>query len=107
MSINITGQGVEITTAIHDKTIEKFKGIQRYLKRIPITNTHIIFAVSKHSGKPHEVKATMHVPGEMIVAKANEDDMYTALDLMMNRLAEKAKKYKEKIISKRHDDGLD
>mgnify|MGYP000518197451 CR=1 FL=1 len=92
MNINITGQNIEVTDALRDLTMTKFKKVVRHFDHI--TNAHVVFNANKHE---HTVEATVHVPGEEIFAKATENDMYKALDEMINKLDRQVTKHKEKL----------
>ena len=91
MNINFTGHNVEITSSIKEMTLEKFKKIQRHFDHI--TNAHVIFDVNKAR---HTVEMTLHVPGEELIAKAESDDMYKALDEVILKLDRQIIKHKEK-----------
>ncbi|MAZ78141.1 MAG: ribosomal subunit interface protein [Legionellaceae bacterium] len=92
MNINISGQNIEVTDALRELTMTKFEKITRHFDHI--TNVHVIFNAKKME---HTVEATLHVPGEEIFAKATEDDMYKALDEMINKLDRQVRKYKSKV----------
>lgn len=93
MNINFTGHNVEITSAIKEMTLKKFEKIQHHFDHI--TNTHIIFTVNK-TRQIHATEIILHVPGEELVAKAESNDMYKALDEALLKLDRQIKKHKEK-----------
>ncbi len=91
MNINLTGDSVEITDALRKFTTEKFARLQRHYDRIISAN--IIFNVEKLIQK---AEATLHVPGEPIHACSEANDLYSAIDLLVDKLDKQIKKHKEK-----------
>ena len=45
----------------------------------------------------HKSEATVNVPGETLYAESVENDMYAAIDTMVEKLDRQVKKFKEKL----------
>ena len=82
---------VEITDALRKFTTEKFSRLQRHYDRIISAN--VIFNVQKMIQR---AEATLNVPGEPIYASSESDDLYSAIDLLVDKLDKQIKKHKEK-----------
>jgi len=67
-----------------------------------VTNIHVILSVEKLR---HKAEATMHVSGGSLFADATEEDMYAAIDALMDKLDRQVKKHKEKITDHHQDEG--
>ncbi|MCD6056099.1 MAG: sigma54 modulation protein/ribosomal protein [Gammaproteobacteria bacterium] len=93
MNIEFTGRGVDILPALRDLATEKLDKIKRH--SLPIDRVKVIFTVEKHSH--HSVEANLHVSGIDLNARAEDVDMYRALDLMIDKLDIQVKKYKDKM----------
>ena len=91
MNINMTGQHVEITEALRDFTNEKFSRIVNHFSKI--TNINVIFGVEKHT---QFAEATVNVPNHQFHAKAEHDDLYAAIDLLIEKIKKQIVKQKEK-----------
>lgn len=92
MQINITGHGIEITPALRDYTHEKLDRLKN--RGNSISNIHVIFDVVKSQ---QIAKATLHVAGTEIHAHSESSDLYSAIDLMTDKLNHQITKLKEKL----------
>ncbi len=91
MQINLTGHHVEITPALRNITTEKFVRLQRHAERI--TSIHVTFGVEKLR---QIAEANIHIAGAEIHARSEADDMYSAIDTLIDKLDRQLKKHKEK-----------
>ncbi|WP_151670396.1 ribosome hibernation promoting factor [Nitrincola schmidtii] len=94
MQINITGHHVELTEAMTEYVNTKFERLERHFDNI--TNVQVTLSVEKQR---HKAEADMHVAGGEIFAQAEQDDMYAAIDAMVDKLDRQVIKHKEKMKS--------
>lgn len=98
MQINFTGHGLEITPALRTFTQEKFNKLERHFDKITAVN--VIFDVEKLR---QIAEATILVAKGEIHASAESEDMYTAVDELIDKLDRQLLKHKEKIKDHRGD----
>ena len=98
MQINITGHHVEVTPALRNYVTGKLDRIERHTENI--TNVHVILSIEKQRQK---AEATIHVSGGDIYADSEHDDMYAAIDTLVDKLDRQVKKHKDKILNRNHD----
>ncbi len=91
MDITFTGNHITVTPALQQLTTEKFSKLERHCDHIQ--NVQVIFSV-EHLDQV--VEGIINVPGQRIVASAKHNDMYTAIDQVLEKLDRQLKKYKEK-----------
>lgn len=91
MQLHFIGHNIDVTSALKNFTQEKLQRLQHRYENINSVN--IIFLVEKLH---HIAEATVHLPGTEIHAKAESHDMYTAVDLLVDKLLTQVTKYKEK-----------
>jgi len=96
MQLNITGHNVELTDALRKFTEKKFNRLKVYKDQI--TSTHITFNIDNRN---QIAEAQIHIPGHMVVAKAESDDLYTSIDALIHKLEKQLKKYKEQQMDHR------
>jgi len=96
MQINISGHHIDVTSAMNDYVNNKLKKLSRHHDRI--TSINVILSVDKLKQK---AEATVHVSGKDLFADAQSDDMYTAIDLLSDKLDRQLIKHKEKTRSHR------
>ena len=96
MQLNITGHHIDITDSMRAYVEEKITKLERHFDHV--TNVHVILTVEKNEQK---AEATVHVSGNDIFADATNDDMYAAIDALIDKLDRQVLKHKEKIQSHR------
>ena len=92
MQIDLTGHHIEITGAIRDYLNGKFERIERHFDNVTAVNC--ILSVEKLR---HKAEAKINVSGGTLFADAVEDDMYAAIDGLVDKLDRQIKKHKEKL----------
>lgn len=92
MQVKLTGHHVEITPALKDYLHSKFDRIQRHFDNVTAVNC--ILTVEKLR---HKAEAKINVRGGTLFADAVEEDMYAAIDGLVDKLDRQIKKHKEKL----------
>jgi len=92
MQINLTGRHVDITDSMKNYVDTKFAKLERHFDHI--NNVHVILDVEKLNQK---AEATLHVNGGEIFATNVHDDMYAAIDGLIDKLDRQVIKHKEKL----------
>ena len=92
MQVNLTGHHVEITPALKDYLNNKITRIERHFDSV--TSIKCILTVEKLR---HKAEAKVNVTGSTLYAEAVQDDMYAAIDGMIDKLDRQIVKHKEKL----------
>ncbi len=92
MQINFTGHRMEVTPALRTFTEEKFDKLERHFDKITAIN--VIFDVEKLR---QIAEATILVAKGEVHASSESEDMYTAIDILVDKLDRQLIKHKEKI----------
>lgn len=92
MQLEITGHHIDVTDSMNAYVREKVGRVTRHFDRV--INIHVILEVQK--GR-HRAEASLHVSGNHIFADAQADDMYSAIDLLADKLDRQIVKHKEKL----------
>lgn len=100
MQINITGHHVDLTESLQNYVESKFEKLERHFDNM--TNVHVILSVEKLRQK---AEATIHISGADLYADSEEEDMYTAIDLLVDKLDRQVKKHKEKLTDHHRSEG--
>lgn len=91
MQINVTGQQLDITDSIRDYVTTKMAKLERHIDTV--TNAHVILSVEKLRQK---AEATIHINGANLFAEAEDENLYAAIDALIDKLDRQVKKHKEK-----------
>jgi putative sigma-54 modulation protein len=92
MQINITGHRLDVTPALRTFTEEKFDKLERHFDQI--TKINVVFDVEKLR---KIAEATVFVAGGELHASSESEDMYAAIDTLIDKLDRQLIKHKEKI----------
>ena len=79
MQINLTGHHLDITDSLRNYVLEKFERIERHFDHI--NNVHVILQVEKVR---QIAEAKMNVNGGEIFANSESEDMYAAIDTLVD-----------------------
>lgn len=92
MQLTITGHHIDVTPALKQKVESKLGKLERHFDHL--TDIHCILTVEKLQ---HKAEATVHLTGGTIHADAIEEDMYAAVDALIDKLSRQVTKHKEKL----------
>ena len=97
MQINLTGHHIDLTDSMKAYVNEKMTKLERHFDQV--TDTHVILTVDKQG---HKAEATVHMSGNNVFADCISEDMYAALDGLVDKLDRQVKKHKEKLKNHLH-----
>ncbi|MGL5743005.1 MAG: ribosome hibernation promoting factor [Legionella sp.] len=97
MQINITGHRMDVTPALRAFTEEKFDKLERHFDQI--TSINVVFDIEKLR---QIAEATVYVAKGELHASSESDNLYAAIDTLIDKLDRQLIKHKEK--SRQHRD---
>ena len=92
MQVKLTGHHVDISPALREYVDSKIVRLERHFEHV--TDVHVILTVEKLR---HKAEATLHVSGNDLFADSVSEDMYAAIDGLMDKLDRQLLKHKEKL----------
>jgi len=96
MQVSLSGHHVDITESMRNYVNEKVARLDRHFDQA--LDIHIVLTVEKLR---HCAEATLHVSGSNLHAEDVQEDMYAAIDGLVDKLDRQGKKHKEKMKSHR------
>jgi len=100
MQINLTGNHVELTDPLRNYVNSKLERLERHFDMVQ--NIHVVLSVEKLR---HKAEATLHISGGNLFADSVEEDMYAAIDALVDKLERQVKKQKEKLTDHHRSEG--
>ncbi len=91
MQIDITGHHVEITEALREYIGSKLDKLERHFDSV--VDVHVVLTVEKLIQR---AEAMINVGGAKLYAGALDEDMYAAIDKLLDKLDRQVVKHKEK-----------
>lgn len=94
----ITGRNIEVTPSLREAIENKFSKLEKYFSED--TEVRTTLTVQKDSQK---IEVTIPTKKGFIRAEESSPDMYTSIDSVQDIIEKQIKRYKNKIIDKKHD----
>lgn len=103
MKITLRGKNIEITKAIEEKVSEKLSKLDKYF--IVSENVEAKVLVRTY---PYGQKIEVTIPTEYVLLRAEvvDQDLYNAIDLVIDKLEGQIRKYKTRLNRKSKDNKL-
>ena len=98
MNLSITGHHIDVTPALRDYLRQKLERVTRHFDKV--IDVKAFLSVDKLVQK---AEVNLHVPGKEIFAEASHEDLYAAIDLLMDKLDRQVLKFKEKQTNHAHE----
>ncbi len=92
MQLNVSGHHVEVTDSLRGYVESKIERLERHFDLV--SDVHCILTVEKLR---HKAEAKVNVNGGTIFAETTEEDMYAAIDGLVDKLDRRVRKHKEKM----------
>lgn len=99
MQINFTGHRLEVTPALRSFTQEKLNKLEHHFDKITAIN--VVFDVEKLR---QIAEATILISKGEVHASSESENMYTAIDALVDKLDSQLLKHKRKKLAHRNDE---
>lgn len=96
MQISVTGRHLDVTGALKNYVESKFEKLERHFDHV--TDVHVILGVEKINQK---AEATVQISGAKLFAEDQHEDMYAAIDGLIDKLDRQVRRHKEKLAKHR------
>ena len=93
MQLNVSGHHIDVTPALRGYVESKIEKIGRHFDLV--SDVNCVLTVEKLR---HKAEARVNVNGGTIYADNTEEDMYAAIDGLVDKLERRVRKYKEKLV---------
>ena len=96
MRIHFTGRHIEVTDALKEHTTSKLERLERLVDSS--VEARVTFTVEKYR---HEADVSIRTAGYSFVVTKQTDDMYSAVDRVIDTLERKIRRHKERLTDRR------
>jgi putative sigma-54 modulation protein len=102
MQYIVRGEHIEVTPALRDYAIKKVGRLEKYFDNTTSFSCYVTLRVIRGE---QTVEVTIPAPGVILRAEDTHEDMYAAIDLVVEKLERQIRKYKTKINRKFRQQG--
>jgi putative sigma-54 modulation protein len=100
MNLSICGHHLDLTPALRDYVAQKLERTKRHFGQV--IDVAVVLSIDKLRQK---AEINLHVRGKDMHAEAVDHDLYTAIDMLFDKLDRQVSKYKTKIQNHHHLSG--
>lgn len=100
MNLQINCHNIDITDSLEEHIKKKFEKLTKHFDHV--IDARFTLTVEKIN---HLAEVTIHLPKADLHADASDENMYHAIELVINKLDRQIIKFKEKNYSHHQDDG--
>lgn len=98
MQITVVGRHIEATEALKQYAHEKFIRLDKYLPK----GVQVVITLSVVKKVHHIAEAVIKSSGILIQASEETEEMYSAIDLLIEKIERRVRRYKEKLVDHKH-----
>ena len=100
MQITVIGRHMDVTDALKQYAVDKFGKLEKYLPK----NIQVTVTLSVVKKVHHIAEAMLKTDGLLVQAHEETEEMYSSIDLLIEKLEKRIRKYKEKLVDhKQHN----
>jgi putative sigma-54 modulation protein len=101
MQVTVIGRHMEATDALKKYATEKFSRLDKYLPK----TVQVVVTLSVVKKVHHSAEAVIKSNGLLIQASEETEEMYSAIDLLIEKIERRVRRYKEKLVDHKHQTG--
>ena len=98
MQINIQAKGTELTAALKEYAEKKLQKFEHFFSNIQKVDIELEVDKIKEEAERQMAKVTVFASGTILHATEATENMYSSIDLIIDKIDTQIKKYKEKLV---------
>lgn len=103
MNIQVRGDHIDVTNALHDYAQKKLGRLERYFDAPPERDIAVTLEVERGM---HRVEVMFQLHGVLFRAEEKSPDMYASIDRVVDKLEQQFQRHKEKLNQRFRERGL-
>ncbi len=103
MNLTISGHHLEVTPALRDYVVEKLDRVTRHFDQVVDVNVILSVEKKKEKERRQKAEATLHVKGRDIFVEQSHEDLYAAIDQLMDKLDRQVVRHKDRVQEHHHE----
>lgn len=104
MNYNIRGENIDVTRSIREYVEKKIGKLNKYFDTPPTSDVHVNLSVYNDQ---QIIEVTIPMTNLLLRAEEQHNDLYAAIDLVVDKLERQIRKHKTKINRKLRQKGID
>jgi putative sigma-54 modulation protein len=102
MNLTISGHHLEVTPALREYVLTKLERVMRHFDQVVDVNVLLTVEKNKEKERRQKAEVTLHVKGRDIFVEQSHEDLYAAIDQLMDKLDRQVVRHKDKLQDHHH-----
>jgi putative sigma-54 modulation protein len=102
MNLTISGHHLEVTPALRSYVTGKLDRITRHFDQVVDVRVLLTVEKQKEKEKRQRAECNIHVKGSDLFAECSHEDLYAAVDELVDKLDRKVVKHKDRLTDHHH-----
>ncbi len=102
MNLTISGHHLDVTPALREYVLTKLDRVTRHFDQVVDVNVLLTVEKLKEKERRQRAEVTLHVKGRDIFVEQASEDMYAAIDQLMDKLDRQVVRHKDRVQDHHH-----
>ena len=102
MNLTISGHHLEVTPALREYVLTKLDRVTRHFDQVVDINVLLTVEKLKEKERRQRAKVNLHVKGRDIFIEQAHEDLYAAIDQLMDKLDRQVCRHKDRVQDHHH-----
>jgi putative sigma-54 modulation protein len=102
MNLTISGHHLDVTPALREYVLTRLDKVTRHFDQVVDINVLLTVEKLKEKERRQKAEATVHVKGRDIFVEQAHEDLYAAIDQLMDKLDRQVCRHKDKLQDHHH-----
>jgi len=102
MNLTISGHHLEVTPSLHEYVLTKLDRVTRHFDQVVDVNVLLTVEKLKEKERRQKCEVTLHVKGRDIFVEHCSEDLYAAIDQLMDKLDRQVMRHKDRTQQHHH-----
>ncbi|MCA7974067.1 ribosome-associated translation inhibitor RaiA [Burkholderia sp. AU39826] len=101
MNLKISGHHLDVTPALREYVTTKLERVLRHFEQV--IDATVLLSVDNHKQINRRAEISLHVKGRDIFVESVNDDLYAAIDLLIDKLDRQVVRHKDRMQDHHHE----
>lgn len=102
MNLTISGHHLEVTPALREYVLTKLDRVTRHFDQVVEINVLLTVEKMKEKERRQRAEVTLRVKGRDIFVEQSHEDLYAAIDQLMDKLDRQVMRHKDRLQEHHH-----
>lgn len=102
MNLTISGHHLEVTPALREYVRTKLERVTRHFDQVVDVSVLLMVEKNKEKERRQKAEVTLHVKGKDIFVEQSHEDLYAAIDQLMDKLDRQVCRHKDRVQDHHH-----